>query len=103
MGVADVMLGQVRSVSSVPNGQVDSCRGSCFLRSMHYAVRVGTHWSGAQYPRDSLFKGGNIQEHLVGDTWVGDTSTLHQCRCNVSPPLTDVSLTENSWMLHPLD
>jgi hypothetical protein len=71
MGVADVMLGQVRSVSSVPNGQVDSCRGSCFLRSMHYAVRVGTHWSGAQYPRDTLFKGRNIQELSVGDTSVG--------------------------------
>jgi hypothetical protein len=23
--------------------------------------------------------------------------------CNVSPSPTDVSLTENSWMLHPLD
>jgi hypothetical protein len=34
--------------------------------------RVRTHWSGAQYPRDVLFKGRNIQELSVGDT-----STLH--------------------------
>ena len=39
MGVADVMLGQVRSVLSVPNGQADSCRGSCFMRSMRDAVQ----------------------------------------------------------------
>ncbi len=39
--------------------------------------RVGSHWSGAQYPRDALFKWRNIQELLVGDTSVGDTSTLH--------------------------
>ncbi len=38
----------------------------CFTRS-----RVGTHWSGAQYPRDALFKGHNIQEFSVGDTWSG--------------------------------
>ncbi len=38
---------------------------------------VGTHWSGAQYLRDALFKGRNIQELSVGDTSVGDTSTLH--------------------------
>ena len=39
--------------------------------------RVGTHWSGAQYPRDALFKGRNIQEFSDGDASVGDTSTLH--------------------------
>ncbi len=39
--------------------------------------RVGTHWSGTQYPREALFKGRNIQEFSVGDTSVGDTSTLH--------------------------
>ncbi len=39
--------------------------------------RVGTHWSGAQFPRDALLKGCNIQELLVGDTSVGETSTLH--------------------------
>ncbi len=39
--------------------------------------RVGTHRSGTQYPRDALFKGRNIQELSVGDTSVGDTSTLH--------------------------
>ncbi len=38
MGVADIMLGQVRSVLSVPNGQADSCRGSCFMRSMRDIV-----------------------------------------------------------------
>ncbi len=32
-------------------------------------------------PRDALFKGrNNIQEFSVGDTLVGDTSTLHPCR-----------------------
>jgi hypothetical protein len=41
--------------------------GPCVTRS-----RVGTHRSGAQYPRDALFKGRNIQELSVGDT-----STLH--------------------------
>jgi hypothetical protein len=40
-------------------------------------TRVGTHRSGAQYPRDALFKGRNIQEFSVGDTSVGGTSTLH--------------------------
>ena len=31
-------------------------------------------------------------------------STLEGIRgCNVSPSPTDVSPTENSWMLHPLD
>ncbi len=45
----------------------------CLMRS-----RVGTHQSGAKYPRDALFKGRNIQELSVRDTSVGDTSTLHQ-------------------------
>jgi hypothetical protein len=45
----------------------------CWTRS-----RVGTHWSGAQYPRDALIKGRNMLEFLVGDTSVGDTSTLHR-------------------------
>ncbi len=40
--------------------------------------RDGTHWSGAQYPRDALFKGRNIQELSVRDTSVGDISTLHR-------------------------
>ncbi len=40
--------------------------------------RVGTPWSGTQYLRDALFKGRNIQELSVGDTSVGDSSTLHQ-------------------------
>ncbi len=46
--------------------------GPCVTQS-----RFGTHWSGAQYPRDALFKGRNIQELSVGDTSVGDPSTLH--------------------------
>ncbi len=41
----------------------------CMTRS-----RVGTHRSGAQYPREALSKGRNIQELSVGDTSVGDTS-----------------------------
>jgi hypothetical protein len=55
MGVADVMLGQVRSVSSVPNGQADSCRGSCFMRSMRDAVQG---W-------DTLVRGTISKEHFV--------------------------------------
>jgi hypothetical protein len=65
--------------------------------------RVGTHRSRAEYPRDALFKGCNIQEFPVRDTSVGDTSTLHQKGCNVCPSPTDVSPTGNSWMLHPID
>ncbi len=33
----------------------------CVMKS-----RVGKHWSGAQNPRDTLFKGRNIQELSVG-------------------------------------
>jgi hypothetical protein len=33
--------------------------------------------SGAQYPRDALSKGCNIQEFSVGDTPVRDEITLH--------------------------
>ncbi len=55
--------------------------------------RVGTHWSGAQYLRDAWFKGRHIQELSVG---IHRSGTL-------SPSPTDVSPTENSWMLHPLD
>jgi len=62
MGVADVMLGQVRSVSSVPNGQADSCRGSCYMLSMRDAlqgwdtlvrgtVSKGRFVQGVQHPR----------------------------------------------------
>jgi hypothetical protein len=40
--------------------------------------RVGTLRSGAQYPRNALFKGRNIQELSVRDTSVRDTSTLHR-------------------------
>jgi hypothetical protein len=74
MGVADVMLGQVRSVSSVRRiAAMDPVLcDPCVTKS-----RVGTHCSGAQNPRDTLFKGRNIQELSVGDTSVGDTSTLH--------------------------
>ncbi len=49
--------------------------GRCLTRS-----RVGTHRYGAQYSRDALFKGRNIQELSVRDTAVRDTSTLHRCR-----------------------
>ncbi len=35
-----------------------------------------------------LYKNADMYEHL---------------RCNVSPSLTNVSPTENFWMLHPLD
>ncbi len=61
MGVTDVMLGKVRSVSSVPNGQADSCSGSC-SESMHDAIQgrdtsvrgkiaKGLIVQGAQHPR----------------------------------------------------
>jgi hypothetical protein len=46
--------------------------GPCLTRSW-----VWTHRSGAQYPRDALFQGLNIQELSARDTSVGDTSTLH--------------------------
>ncbi len=62
MGVTDVMLGKVRSVSSLPNGQAESFRGSCFMRSMRGAVQgretsvrgiicKGRFVQGAQHPR----------------------------------------------------
>ena len=56
--VSDVMLGQVRSVSSIPNGQADSCRGSCFMRSMRGAVQGRYHRSG------HIGQGHNIQGTL---------------------------------------
>ena len=74
MGVADV-----RSVSWVPMGrriaavQDPALCDPCVMKS-----RVGKHWSGEQNPRDTLFKGRNIQELSVGDTSVGDTSTSHR-------------------------
>ncbi len=52
------------------------CRRPTELVACLMQSRVGTHWSGAQYPRDALFKGRNIQEFSVGDTSVGGTSTL---------------------------
>ncbi len=51
--------------------------GPCVTRS-----RVGTHRSGAQNPRNTLFKVRNIQELSVGDTLVGDTSILHGSRAH---------------------
>ncbi len=39
--------------------------------------RDGMVRSGAQYPRDALSKGCNIQEFSMGDTPVGDEITLH--------------------------
>jgi hypothetical protein len=63
MGVTDVMLGWVGSVLSVPNGQADSCRESCFMRSMCDAavqgwgtlvrgtISKGHFVKGAQHPR----------------------------------------------------
>jgi hypothetical protein len=39
--------------------------------------RDGMVPSGAQYTRDTLSKGCNIQEFLVRDTQVGDEITLH--------------------------
>ena len=51
--------------------------------------RVGTDRSGAYYSRDNLFKGRNIQELSVGDTSVGDTSTLHQIQHLKNYPTTE--------------
>ena len=42
---------------------------------MQSGSRVGTHWSGAQYPRDAFSKGRNIQELSVGDTSVRDAAS----------------------------
>ncbi len=69
MGVTDVMLVRSGQFCQFPNGQVDPALcDPCVTQS-----RVGTHWSEAQYPRDALLKGRNIQELSVGDTSVGDT------------------------------
>jgi hypothetical protein len=38
--------------------------------------------------------------HCRGHNTIFETGLIW---CNVSPSPTDVSLTENSWMLHPLD
>jgi hypothetical protein len=77
MDLVDVMSGQVRSISSVPMGRRIAAVDPALCDPCVTKSRVGTHWSGAQYPRDTLFKGCNIQELSVGDTSVGDTSTLH--------------------------
>jgi hypothetical protein len=79
MGVADVMLGWVRSVQfrRYPMGRRIAVVDPALCDPCVTKSRVGTHWSGAQYPRDTLFKGRNIQELSVGDTSVRDTSTLH--------------------------
>jgi hypothetical protein len=41
----------------------------------------------------------NLSENIKGRP----IECCHFQGCNVSPSLTDVSPTENSWMLHPLD
>jgi hypothetical protein len=64
MGVTDVMLGQVRSVYSVPNGQADCCRGSLYAihaldawrspgrdTSVRGIISKGRFVQGAQHPR----------------------------------------------------
>ncbi len=53
------------------------CRRPTELAPCLTLSRVGTHRSGAWYPRDALFKGSNIQEFSVGDPSVGEISTLH--------------------------
>ncbi len=65
--------------------------------------RVGTQRSGTQYPRDALFKGRNIQELSVGDTSVGDTSTLHQLdvRFGRCVPWTMHPWTLRPWLMCP--
>jgi hypothetical protein len=66
--------------------------------------RVGTHRSGAQCPRDALFKGRSIQEFSVGGTLVGDTSTLHTVLHNLSQHKVNLSQnvgTHRSRAHHP--
>jgi hypothetical protein len=46
------------------------------VASLEVLFRDGMVRSGAQYPRDALSKGCNIQEFSVGDTSVGDEITL---------------------------
>ncbi len=50
------------------------------LRSIISEFRDGMVRSGAKKPRDTLFKGCNIQESSVGDTSVGYRLTLHQLK-----------------------
>ncbi len=60
-------------------GQGRRCRRPTELVPCLTQSRVGTYRSGAQYPRDALFKGPNIQEFSVGDT-----STLHPLKLRVT-------------------
>jgi hypothetical protein len=61
---------RVPSLTQLHGRDTHALCGPCVTQS-----RVSTHRSGAQYPRDALFKGRNIQDLSDGNTSVGDTST----------------------------
>jgi hypothetical protein len=71
-----VMLGQVGSVSSVPNGQAERCRGSCFMRSMRDQVQG---W-------DTLVRGTISKGHFVqGAQHPGTFGQGHIGRGHINP------------------
>jgi hypothetical protein len=47
--------------------------------------------------------GGGLERGLEQIRYMDEAIATFLYRCNVSPSPTDVSPTENSWMLHPLD
>jgi hypothetical protein len=72
-----VPLRQVQARPTHINSKLSLCSagGHSYVASLE-VFRDGMVWSGAQYPRDALSKGCNIQEFSVGDTPVGDEITL---------------------------
>ncbi len=76
-----VPLRQVQAQSTRYNYELSLCSaGRHSYATLLEVFRDGMVWSGAQYPRDALSKGCNIQESSVGDTPVGDEITLHHLR-----------------------
>jgi hypothetical protein len=63
------------SITSVTPHKTPHKRYSESIKQSEF--RDGMVWSWAQYPKDTLSKGCNIQEFSVGDTSVGDGQTLH--------------------------
>jgi hypothetical protein len=73
---------QVQARPTYYNSEQSLCSagGHSYVASLE-VFRDGMVRSGALYPRDSLSKGGNIQEFSAGDTADGDEITLHRNFC----------------------
>jgi hypothetical protein len=54
--------------------------------------RVGTHRPGEKYPRDTLFKGRNIQELSVRDTSVGDINPASKVERQVNVLIKNLAI-----------